>query len=523
MRQPGSSFKPIVYAAAFLEGYGAGTVLFDVPTSIGPNRPNNYDGSFWGPLTIRRALAQSRNIPAIKSYFLAGQQEKIIDLAAKMGISTLDYRIDYGWPLALGTGEVKMIDMVEAFGVFANLGDHVESKSILRVEDAKGKVLVDNTDKVETEEGVLDDQVAFIISDILSDAENNLGPRLTLPGRKAAVKTGTSNKEISETEILPSNLWTIGYTPQIITAVWAGNSNGEAMGPSASGYGAAAPVWQSVMTEAHKDLPAEWLAQPKGVTSVQVSKLSGKLPGKYTPEGLIVADLFPSYGVPNETDDTLAVLTVDDRNNKLPNQYCPEDHVKELTFWNPKSIKPGFMNWDAEILEWYGGLKDMPEEEKAKINLAVPDGITIGNWFEEESELCKKEFAEDAPTVDLSSYNGQEVPRGKVDIEPDFEARAGVDRIEYYINDAFQFRSVEAPYTGNVRISPALKNGKTVVLKVKVFDTNGYSGTAEATLVVGEGNTYTERSEEEDFGEVSIDLSNTDLDDIDSESSIVID
>jgi len=480
-RQPGSSFKPLVYASAMLEGYGAGTVLFDVATAFGSDKPNNYDGSFWGPLTIRKALGQSRNIPAVKSYFLAGEQEKIMEVVERMGISTLDPNIDYGWPLSLGTGEVKMVDMIEAFGTFANVGTHVATNPILKVEDSKGKILEDNREEIVSEDDALDPQVAYIIADILSDSKAGLGPRLTLPGRRVGAKTGTSNKKISESKILPSNLWTIGFTPQVVTAVWAGNSNGEAMYASATGYGGAAPVWQKFMKEAHKDLGVEWIDKPKGVTAVRISKLSGKLPGKYTPDSVITGDLFPSFGLPKSADKSLAQVTVDKRNNKLPNDFCPEEFVEEAVFWNPQAVIPGYKNWDAAIHAWYNSLD---EEKLAKLNLG--SNIVTGAMIDEESELCSRELMEKAPTIDLSEYEGDTVPRQNLMLFPSVDSQAGVEKVLYYIGDSLQFTSTKQPYNGSVRITAAFKMGSEITIKAKVYDVNGYSSEAEVKVIVGD-------------------------------------
>ena len=209
-RQPGSSFKPFVYAKAFLNGYGPATVLYDTPTNFGSNyEPQNYDGTFQGPLPIRRALGQSRNIPALKAYFLAGQQEEIINLANKMGVVSLNPKGDFGPSLALGAAEVKLAEMVSAFSVFANTGVKRDYYSILKVANKQGDTLYERKPEDLREEAVLDPQVAYLINNVLSDKSVYLGGRLDVPGHTTAVKTGTSNKEITPVKILPSNLWTI--------------------------------------------------------------------------------------------------------------------------------------------------------------------------------------------------------------------------------------------------------------------------------------------------------------------------
>lgn len=489
LRQPGSSFKPIVYATAFKEKVGPGTVLYDVPTKLGEDTPKNYDGGFVGPISVRRALGQSRNIPAIKAYYLAGQQDAIITQAELMGITTLDRRVDYGWPLSLGSGEVKMIDMAEAFGVFANGGYRVDVNPILKVEDKNGKILEDYTKAVPKKVQALDPQIAYLVSNILSDKTVNLGSALNLTdGRVAAVKTGTSTKRLNETEVYPSNLWTVGYTPDLVTAVWAGNSDGTEMALNADGYNAAVPVWNKFMTFALKEKPKVDFKKPKGIVSVQVSKLSGKLPNKHTPDNLITTDIFASFNAPTETDDSFFVATVDDRNNKNPNKYCPQDHVKEIVFWNPKSEIPGFLNWDGEVAAWFTGLD---EEKRTAFNASynLGDNIRVGHPVDEESELCREEYANKSLSIAVTApASGDEVPRGTQPMEVAVEAEAGIDRVEYYLEDSIQYTATSAPYNGNVRIPPTMKTGQLVNVKVKLVDVNGYTKDANLQLRIGTGN-----------------------------------
>lgn len=485
LRQPGSSFKPIVYASAFINKYAPASVIFDVPMKLGEQEPDNYDGNFVGPMTIRRALAQSRNIPAIKAYFLAGEQDTIISNAEKMGINSLDRRIDYGWPMALGTGEVQMMEMVQAFSVFANNGDLIGINPILRIEDAEGKVIVDyGDDPRERPVEVIDPQAAYLITDILSDKANNLGPILNLNGRVAAAKTGTSNKRLSDTEIRPSNIWTIGYTPQIVTAVWAGNSDGEAMSPTASGYGGAAPAWQKFMNYAHTHLKLtpEEFEKPRGIKSVQVSKLSGLLPGRNTPTNMVTTDLFASYAVPTEVDSSFSVAVADIRNGKLPNEYCPEEFVREVTFWNPKAVADKF-NWQSEIIAWASNLDD-----ETKKRLGIGDTFKIGSLIDEESELCKSEFAEDAPVIEITSPSGTEIisTGTLLEVEVDVDAPSGIARVEYYFGESLQVSREEAPYSGTIRVPTALKPGQEFTISAKVIDENGYSAKHVMTLTAGE-------------------------------------
>ncbi len=304
-RQPGSSFKPFVYAQAFYNGYAPGNAIYDIPTKLGSDRPQNYDGKWEGQISIRQALGHSRNIPAIKAYFLAEEQDPIIDLVEKMGITTLNKAHSYGYPLALGAGEVPLIEMVTGYATFANNGKKPELTGILKIENSNGDVLEELKPK-EFEE-FLDPQSAYLINDILSDQSYSVGPRLFISGKVNAAKTGTSTKENKKdsggSEVRPSDAWVLGYTPTIVTGVWVGNTDGSGLGYNANGYDAASPIFNAIMTKALQDIPAEPFPEPEGIKHIKISKASGMIPGPSTPPSMIVTEIFPSFSVPTEIEN----------------------------------------------------------------------------------------------------------------------------------------------------------------------------------------------------------------------------
>jgi penicillin-binding protein 1C len=251
-RQPGSTFKPFAYAEAFLKGYTPDTVLFDVRTQFSTNcawdddtnggdcfSPQNYDDQYRGPMTLRNALAQSINIPAVKVLYLAGLTDTL-RLAKSMGISTLTNPGQYGLTLVLGGGEVTLLDMTSAYGVFATDGKKYDPIAILKIEDAQGNVIEDNTTPAGSQ--VLPENIAQEINDVLSDnaAREPLGVNASLafPGREVAVKTGTTNNY--------KDAWTIGYTPSFVLGMWAGNNDNSPMEKKVSGL-IVGPMWHDVM------------------------------------------------------------------------------------------------------------------------------------------------------------------------------------------------------------------------------------------------------------------------------------
>lgn len=266
-RQPGSSFKPFVYATAFAKGYTPETVVFDLQTQFsttcrpdeftsenGCYTPGNYDNKFRGPITLRNALAQSLNIPAVKTLYLAGVKESI-KTARDAGISTLTDPDRYGLTLVLGGGEVKLLEMVNAYGVFAAEGTHHDVLSILRIEDRNG-VELESFESEGTQ--VMDTEVARQISDVLSDnvartplyGSNSL---LYFGNRDVAAKTGTTNDY--------RDAWVLGYTPNIVVGAWAGNNDNRSMAKKISGL-IITPLWRDYMDVALAKLPEESFTEP---------------------------------------------------------------------------------------------------------------------------------------------------------------------------------------------------------------------------------------------------------------------
>lgn len=253
-RQPGSLFKPFVYATAFTRGYTPETVVFDLKTQFSTTcaidffetnelcySPENYDGLFRGPITLRNALAQSINVPSVKVLYLAGIPESL-DTARHLGITTLtEDSTYYGLPLVLGGGEVTLYEMVSAYGVFANDGIRHEPTTILLVKDALSQALEEYKEVVG--EKALDPESAKTINDILSDnnartpvfGENS---SLHFPGYSVAVKTGTTNDY--------RDAWVIGYTPSIVIGAWAGNNDNTPMEKRVAGF-IIAPLWHEIM------------------------------------------------------------------------------------------------------------------------------------------------------------------------------------------------------------------------------------------------------------------------------------
>ena len=287
LRQPGSSIKPINYAAGLGNGYTPATMFLDVPVCFnvaGQSAycPKNYDGKWHGPVQMRFALGNSFNIPAVKM-LAANSVETMMATASAMGITTYTDPSRYGLSLTLGGGEVYMTDMAVAFGVFANSGLKVGLNPILKVETYTGKVLEEvNFDQdLPAGDKALSPEIAYLISHLLLD--NNArsqafgsSSQLIIPGHAVSVKTGT-------TDDLRDN-WTIGYTPSFLVAAWVGNNNNTPMSSYlVSGVSGAAPIWHKIMVQALKDQPDEWPQKPETVVGLEVCSLTGYQPNPEHP------------------------------------------------------------------------------------------------------------------------------------------------------------------------------------------------------------------------------------------------
>ncbi|HKZ35201.1 MAG TPA: transglycosylase domain-containing protein [Patescibacteria group bacterium] len=279
LRQPGSSIKPVNYAYALEHGFTAASLIQDSPVTYDlagskPYSPVNYDGKWHGPVTLRTALANSYNVPAVKVLASYGVN-KMIAQGEKMGITTWNQPERYGLSLTLGGAEVKMTDMAVVFGTLATGGKKVNLRPILEVKNATGKILPGFDCGFDCQpEQVLNPSTAYILTDILSDPiarSAAFGSRsyLNIPESQVAVKTGTTNDKRDN--------WTIGYTTDRLTAVWVGNNDNSPMSQVASGITGASPIWNKIMQVLLKNAPPHHFANVAGLIKVNVCTLTGQL------------------------------------------------------------------------------------------------------------------------------------------------------------------------------------------------------------------------------------------------------
>jgi len=457
LRQPGSSFKPIVYATGFEGRYSPATILFDLTTDFGGGYiPANYNGGQNGPVTAREALSWSLNIPAVKMLELAGLDESL-KLAKDLGINSLNDRDRYGLSLVLGAGEVQLLEMVHAYSVFANEGEKMPLTTILKVTDSEGKTVVDITEDERKGNQVINKQTAFLISDILSDNATRahiFGNALAISGHQVAAKTGTTQSF--------RDAWSIGYTPQIAAGVWVGNNDNTEMRAGADGSVTAAPIWRAFMNAFLSDKENVNFPRPGEVQRVEVDKLSGKLPSESCSDQR-VTDWFASWNVPTERDNVHQEVRIDKVSLKLATDETPPDLIEIRCYRQIHSERPEKPNWENPVQAWaqqngYSQTEKPPTE------------------FDDVHVQAKR------PVVQITT------PANNSKVDDGFEVRTAtqstfkVVKVEYFMNDEYIGEASSNPYSFTIRG----KQPGHYKLKAKATDEVGNAGEVTIEIDVSE-------------------------------------
>ncbi len=456
LRQPGSSIKPVVYLEALKKGYTASTMLMDVQTSFpGGDKPEyvpvDYDGKWRGPVLVRDALGNSLNIPAVKMVALVGVKDMLAQ-AYDMGFNSLNPTPDLlkrvGLSIALGGGEVSLLDEATAYSAFGNGGNKVDAVSILKVTDVNGKVLEEW--KPSQGRQVMTPSEAFIISDILSDKNARkitfgVNSMFEIPNHTVAVKTGTTNDK--------KDNWTIGWTPSYIAGVWVGNNDGTPMKQVASGVTGASPIWRRIIMEVLKNTPEEPFYKPDDILQVNVDKISGYR----AHDGF---DSKPEYFIkgtePWANDPTHVMLKLCKGQDKLAN---PSDvasgnyDIKEYFIFreeDPFIAEDKTNKWQEGIQNWLNTQAD-PKYHPPKDNCNSSSPI----WLSMVS-----------PT-DKSRINGNDV-----DIKVNVTNTNPIQKVEFYIDGSLKFTSTNSPYEVTV---PNVTDGYHRI-DIKAYDDHGNVG-----------------------------------------------
>jgi len=471
-RQPGSSFKPFIYATAFNKGFTPDTVLFDLPTEFqttcdaygkalpGHNQadcymPSDFDGKYRGPMSLRDALAQSINIVAVKLFYLAGLPDSL-KTAQNMGISTLGDSGQYGLTLVIGGGEVSLLDMASAYGVFANDGIKNPYTGILEVQDLTGKILEQYQPNPQE---VLPKNTALTVSDILSDNQARIptfgvNSVLQIPNEEVAVKTGTTNDN--------KDAWTIGYTPSIVVGVWAGNNDNTPM--KKGGAAVAGPIWNKFITEALKTLSNESFEKPNlEVDPTQVKPvLRGFWQGN---ENFFIDKISGKLATPNTPPETLQEKII--------------TNVHSILYWvdrndilGPAPLGGGdnnsqFNHWEIPVQDWW---------VKNKNN------YPITTWSEKPTALDDVHTSANQPKVSIIEPNSQTTysPDQKINLKISSSGVFPLQKIDIFINGVY-LETDEPPF--NFSFTPSDLENLQGENELKIISYDTIYNKSQTTLI----------------------------------------
>lgn len=341
LQQPGSSFKPYAYVTAFGREfkYSPASMLVDVETNFGNYTPRNFNLSQNGPVSMRKALAGSLNIPAVKTIALVGE-ENVVKTARDLGIDAPF--TDCGLALVLGGCDVKLVDHTAAYSALANEGKRVEKTGIMKVVSQEGQVLEEYEEKSEQ---VLDPQAVYELVSIMSDNTARSfvfgsNSALTLGNRPVAAKTGTTQDF--------RDGWAMGFTPSLAAGVWTGNNNNAPMKRDA--VMTAGPIWNKFMKEALADKPIEQFPKPSEIKTVTVDAVSGLLPTQYTPE--TKSEVFADYAVPTKYDNVHVPVEIDSLTGLPATDSTPSDRRVTEIYTVLHSERPENAAWEQPVIAW---------------------------------------------------------------------------------------------------------------------------------------------------------------------------
>lgn len=462
-RQPGSSIKPMVYTAMFEAGYTPNTVLYDVetdfPSDVGTYHPRNYDLKEHGPVTVRKALQGSLNIPAVKALYLVGI-DAFLNFAEKMGYSTFTDRSRFGLAVVLGGGEVTLLDHTSAFATLANEGVKHDPVSILRVEDSRGEVQYEW--KSTEGQKVIDANVARMTTDVLSDDASRqyafgAGSALTLPGRPVAAKSGTTNDY--------RDGWLMGYTPSIAMGVWGGNNDNSKMARGAGGSSVAGPIWNAVMRQYLTGKPVEVFNGP-AIPKLGKPALDGEIGNTQT---LTI-------------DRITGLLATDETPVRLREQKTYVTHHSILFYVDRQNITgpvpgvdstdPQYSNWEAAVQDWV--VRQMVELGETFVNEQPP------------TEFDDVHVARNIPDIRIEQPTDGNLGSRSFTVEARVSAHREISRVEVYVDGFYLGATGKSPYRINVTIPSFILAGERT-LRVVAFDDVENEGTATASIQIPSG------------------------------------
>jgi 1A family penicillin-binding protein len=456
-RQPGSAFKPFAYLTAFAEGYTPETIVFDTRTQFTPScgpydmsseqpcySPQNYDGLYNGPTTLRAGLAESRNVPSVKTLYLVGIRDAL-RTAKDLGISTLSDADQYGLTLVLGGGEVQLLEMTSAYSVLANGGIRNNPTGILRIEDKEGNILEEFNPRPQR---VADAQAVALLNDVLSDNQARL-PLFNTPNnylyfgenRDVAGKTGTTNNN--------RDAWLIGYSPDVAVGIWTGNNDNT---PMTRGSAISGKSFREIMSVALQGTPNSRFEEPATIENYE--NLNPMLRGEWKGG---------------------EVISIDSISGKLASEYTPEETREEIPLIEPHNI----LHW-VDKNDPQGLIPNQPEKDSQYEQWEIP----VQNWLQTNTSLIGNQtkipttyddihIPENFPEIKiLDPNNNQRItnPQKELTINVSTDGEFTIEKVNYFLNDVFIGSSNKGSFSFS--FIPADINGlrSANTLKAIVYD-----------------------------------------------------
>ncbi len=433
LRQPGSALKPFAYLTAFQKGYNPKTIIFDTETEFDTTgeedksyKPQNFSEKFRGPVSLEEGLAQSINIPSVKILYLAGLDDVLSNIK-KFGITTLKERWRYGLSLILGGGEVKLVDLVNAYSVFAEEGIGHKQSFILKVENSNGRTIEEYADNSQR---IMDPQYPRLINQILSDKElrsslfqSSFG--LTVfDNKEVALKTGTTNDY--------RDAWAMGYTPSLVVGVWSGNNDNAPMQKHGSSILAAVPIWSAFLKEVLVKYPTELFVKPEPIPPTTKPMLNGE--SVFNP--VVDGKTYP------QIHNILYYINKRDPLGPVP-EYPEQDFQ--------------FQNWEKSVLEW--AQKNIPDFNN--YNQPIAASVTLGQTIASNNE------SKNITITNISPENGTFI-NPSITIRADLNSpQSPLTKIEFYFNkkiiNAIFLSSKSYKYQYNANLE--LESQNTIELK----------------------------------------------------------
>lgn len=477
--QPWSAFKPFVYSLwMYNKEIGSKTPIYDLKTTFPwKYTPKNFDWKFLGKIDLTTALWNSWNIPALKMYYMAWEEENIVNFMKKLWVNSLQSHWQYWAPLALGTWEMTALELATAYSVFANLWEKVEINPILKIVDSKWNIIEEKKEVVK--EKVIWEAQSYIINSMMSDTSSRPASRnnyIDLKDRPVASKTWTSTKQFEKNwvkTIYPASLWTIWYTPQITTVVRAWNTDGSQVWMRWDWLNWAGPIWRDFMTYAHKDKKVEKWAKPSSVYDINISEISWLLPNPENSNGPLVKSLFVNK--PTKYDQSFETVEIDMLCGWRAGPNTPDAAKKSVTLVEFHSIDPSNASWEKSVQDW------SKSEEASERYWNISNMVTSVS-----DEVCKREWKKSNVTIKSNLKDWEIYSVWENYLELWYKSDVSIKSIEILLNWVIS-QTLKADwkkewlYLWNLFL-PAMHKNKNITVEIRAID-DEYFSTSEITNI----------------------------------------